>query len=806
MKTKQKTQVSLQNQLVVSHYLHHLISPDLSQEELKESLYAVDEGVDVDNISHFCKFLCSQIKSGLSSTELVRYDSNIQKHLGKINRNRFQNSINLRYYQYLALLFTEVHLDCYFRDRQSYCLEINDFAQRSEIDYPTVFCNRHQNDLNKVAYWMATGSGKTVIMHINYWQYIHYCGQRNQPENILLITPNEGLSLQHKKQFDQSQITCRRFGNSNLQTYTGVIPVDYLEITKLTEKKGGKRTFSVSLFEDGDSQLLLVDEGHRGSNGDKWKRIRNKLGKSGFTFEYSATFGQVVGRGNKKKKEELLDEYSKAILFDYSYPHFHRDGYGKDYWVLNVDKQTQHSTDTIMLANLLTFYEQKIVYASSLNEMERFNIENPLWVFVGTTVTGGKSKKNTQTITDIQNIILFFDNFLMNGTYWINQIELLLSMDKDSPFSGLFSYIKNQKLSPVEIYEHVIKTVFHAQRGEPLRIVEMKGISKEIGLQVGPTNPYFGIIRVSSTNTLVHTLKENHQLTTSEEHMRQTSLFNDINNRDSSVNVLVGSKMFVEGWDCYRVSCMGLLNIGRGEGPQIIQLFGRGVRLRGYKRSLKRSSFIESDSPPPKNVELLETLRIFGIRADYMVQFRNAIESAAIIVKSEPIIAKPKQDLSDRVKLNQLLRRRFLLEHVVTINPNSERIVYDARPNFRNQYVQDESTIDSNENRIDQLRACSTYFDWQSIYLDLVVFAEKKEMGNSVFNQRLLKDVFFSPESLVLYCSPSQIVPFDPNDRNRFPAQEVVTTLLKMYLDTQYKNENRDWINSLKQNEPFLFQ
>ena len=33
---------------------------------------------------------------------------------------------------------------------------------------------------------------------------------------------------------------------------------------------------------------------------------------------------------------------------------------------------------------------------------------------------------------------------------------------------------------------------------------------------------------------------------------------------------------------------MGLLNIGRGKGPQIIQLFGRGVRLKGKEFSLKR--------------------------------------------------------------------------------------------------------------------------------------------------------------------------------------------------------------------------
>jgi hypothetical protein len=59
------------------------------------------------------------------------------------------------------------------------------------------------------------------------------------------------------------------------------------------------------------------------------------------------------------------------------------------------------------------------------------------------------------------------------------------------------------------------------------------------------------------------------------------SLFGEIDRTGSRVNVLVGAKKFIEGWSSWRVSAMGLLNIGKGEGPQVIQLFGRGVRLKG---------------------------------------------------------------------------------------------------------------------------------------------------------------------------------------------------------------------------------
>jgi hypothetical protein len=66
------------------------------------------------------------------------------------------------------------------------------------------------------------------------------------------------------------------------------------------------------------------------------------------------------------------------------------------------------------------------------------------------------------------------------------------------------------------------------------------------------------------------------------------------------------------------------LNIGKKEGSQIIQLFGRGVRLRGKDFSLKRSSALEI--APPKYLGILETLSIFGIKANYMDQFREYLE------------------------------------------------------------------------------------------------------------------------------------------------------------------------------------
>lgn len=80
------------------------------------------------------------------------------------------------------------------------------------------------------------------------------------------------------------------------------------------------------------------------------------------------------------------------------------------------------------------------------------------------------------------------------------------------------------------------------------------------------------------------------------------------------MNILIGSKKFIEGWDTWPMSSMGLLNIGKEQGPQIIQLFGRGVRLKGKGMSLRRSD-------EKSLVQPLEILNIYSIKADYLSKF-----------------------------------------------------------------------------------------------------------------------------------------------------------------------------------------
>ena len=66
------------------------------------------------------------------------------------------------------------------------------------------------------------------------------------------------------------------------------------------------------------NNLVLVDEGHRGTGtaAGAWMQRREALVRGGFAFEYSATFGQAVAKGNTvaKAEEEILKKKAKTLF------------------------------------------------------------------------------------------------------------------------------------------------------------------------------------------------------------------------------------------------------------------------------------------------------------------------------------------------------------------------------------------------------------------------------------------------------------------------------------------------------------
>ena len=775
------------------------------------------EGFDAEGRSFVYHRLFGRRDSvNISPDALVRYDNNIRNHLRAINARR-SHPITLRYFQYLAAFYAEVFLDGYFNRPGEMLRSLNEFVEERDFGTPKE-AKFFETDLKKLAFWMATGSGKTLIMHLNYRQFLHYNNQLL--DNILLITPNEGLSGQHLQEMTASNIPCRRFDLNEIGLTTGSNnTVRVIEITKLVEqKRGGGESVPVEAFQG--NNLIFVDEGHKGSGGEMWRRSRDALGEHGFTFEYSATFGQAL---TAARNNELKAEYGKAIAFDYSYYYFHRDGYGKDFRVLNlVEETTEEATETLLLGNLLSFYEQQCVFAEQAWELQAYKLERPLWVFVGSTVKAVYSK-NRRKRSDVLTVIRFLHRVLQNTGGWVIETieELvkgksgLVAPDGQDIFADKFPYLRAMECPFEDIYRDILKKVFHAPTAGGLHLCKIRGADGELGLKTSGSQDYFGLIYIGDVNDFKNLVEADNTGITLEDDVLAGSLFNGINGPHTSIEVLIGAKKFMEGWNSWRVSNMGLLNIGRNEGSQIIQLFGRGVRLRGRDASLKRSAAL--DGSHPDHIGLLETLNIFAVRANYMAHFRSYLEREG--VKTEgyielPLPIRPDMGLLKAGLVVPRLKKGcdFASEQHLLLQPIPE-IKVNIDMSLKVQ------TLASSDHGVETTTSQSgTYqtfpdeslalVDWEQAYLDLLEYKEQKGLDNLSVPPDAPRNIVADPARYRLIADEAVVYPKSFKDVARL--QDAVTRILRKYVDVFYRTKREHWesnqmvYQTLDQSDPNL--
>ncbi|MGB7296429.1 MAG: DEAD/DEAH box helicase family protein [Candidatus Aminicenantales bacterium] len=800
--------IKLEERLVLLAWLNSLFGYQRNRDLLAD-MKETAEGFDSSGRSFvYHRLIARGDKVKIPSGELARYDDNVRTHLQAMNARR-PEPVTLRYFQYLAALYTEVFLDYYFYRRAEMLRSLNAFvAARNAGRLPsepqdTPFS---EEDLGKLAFWMATGSGKTLIMHLNYRQFLHF---NTWPlDNILLITPNEGMTEQHLAELAASDIPARRFDlNESGLGLAAKNAVRVIEITKLVEeKRGGGVTVPVEAFEG--NNLIFVDEGHKGSGGEVWRNYRDKLGETGFTFEYSATFGQAL---TAARNDLLTAEYGKAIVFDYSYRYFHGDGYGKDFRVLNLKQETtEEQTETLLLGNLLSFYEQKRVFDENAEALHPYNLERPLWVFVGSTVnavyTEDKKKRS-----DVLTVVRFLHHVLENKRGWVvRTIEKLIqgksglaTLDGVDVFSGKFTYLRESGLSPEAVYQDVLGKVFHAPTPGALHLCDIRGGAGEIGLKVGGTEEYFGLIYIGDTSAFRKLVEEDVTGIVPEEDAICSSLFGSIARPDTTIEILIGAKKFMEGWNSWRVSTMGLLNIGRQEGSQIIQLFGRGVRLQGKGLSLKRSSVL--DGPHPPHIGLLETLNIFAVRANYMGQFRGYLEK-------EGVETEESVELSLFVRTNkEFLRKGLLVPRVpesrsfgagtaVMLGPDpAVQVRVDMSMKVETIQSGPEGFLSTAGQTGKDLPIPDESLDlvnWEGAYLSLLEHKERKGFDNLIIPQNAIQKIikYKSDKGTRLYRLLADSSVVNPSS---FAAngllQEAVANILRKYADEFYRIRREQW-------------
>ncbi len=783
-----------------------------SFERLAANLKAPEyEGFDENNVTRFHHNLRLLFdRPELPHDLLLAYDQNIVRHWRQITerRNHGGSFLYPKYFQYLALLFTEIYLDRYFRDPDRLLAQLNTHVnafnqnapEASRIDPYT------RQDLNKVAFWMATGSGKTLLMHINILQYQHYLNLHGgrQVNRVILLTPNEGLSHQHLEEFQLSCIEAELFSKEGRGLFTGHA-VEILDIHKLREEMGEK-TVAVDAFEG--NNLVLVDEGHRGSSGAEtgaWMQKRNQLCENGFSFEYSATFGQAMKASGNRALEQT---YAKCILFDYSYKYFYGDGYGKDYRILNLADYTDEAIrHRYLTACLLTFYQQLKLYRDKPQEFRPFLIERPLWVFVGGSVNAVRTQ-NRRKVSDVVDILLSLATFVRERRKSIASIKRLLAGRSDlldakgrKLFEGTFLYLNTLGLTPDRVFDDILRVLFNASRTAALHVENLKGTDGEVALRLGD-NEAFGVINVGDASALCRLCEEQQELVVTEKEF-SGSLFRALNDEASTINILIGSKKFTEGWSSWRVSTMGLMNIGRNEGPQIIQLFGRGVRLKGKDFSLKRSRRLEGQAAP-KNIETLETLNIFGIRADYMRQFKEYLEDEGLPANEdrvEFVLPVIKNLGSKKLKIVRLREgidfkkngQKPILDGEPPVYLKKYPIVLDWYPKLQAMAsgAGRTSAQVAERDRGYFEESHLAFLDFDAIYFELQQFKNERAWHNLALPRSNLASLLRRKDWYVLYIPKEEMEFRSFQQVSRW--QEIAGTLFKKYLDRYYKFKKQEF-------------
>src|SRR5699024_10447992 len=276
------------------------------------------------------------------------------------------------------------------------------------------------------------------------------------------------------------------------------------------------------------------------------------------------------------------------------------------------------------------------------------------------------------------------------------------------------------------------------------------------------------------------------------------------------INLLIGSRKFTEGWSSWRVSTMGLMNLGRSEGSQIIQMFGRGVRLKGHDFSLKRSEALKSEVEyVPKYLHILETLNIFGIRADYMQQFKEYLEDEGIQTEFDfeeiylPVLKNYKKR---NLKLKGLRLKSGIdfkkqgpkpkLASPAEQLPTNDKILVNWYPKLQIQDSQKQSlsvreTQPAELNKATFSRNHIAFMNLDYLYFEMQKFKNERSWYNLILSKeeivRLLTNNYWYEIEI-----PKEELQFDSFDKVK-RWEEIALILLKKYCEKQYLLQKKEW-------------
>ncbi len=456
----------------------------------------------------------------------------------------------------------------------------------------------YHNLINRMCFWMATGSGKTLVM-VKLIEYLDSLKRHGEipPHNILILAPSEHLIRQIRRtvdEFNQSGlhinlVPLREINRSRQGQLDNAVNVYYHRSDNISDVQKDALT-DYRTYENGGKWYVFLDEAHKGGKEDsKRQAYYAVMARNGFLFNFSATFTD---------REDILTTVKK-----YNLEEFIKNGHGKNIYLneeeygafKNRGEEISHDERRkIVLKSLIT-----LAYVSLCVTDLRKNtgIENlyhlPLMLtLVNSVNTDVENERNDlwaffQTLREVATGEI--DNSLFKDSKreliddW-RKARLLFGEDGGAIIGTDETSIEAMKITDLR------EAVFLSRRKGALQFVR-SGDSRELAFQMKNADSPFALIRIGDTSKWRNTLLAGYEETTT---LQDKSFFDSL--EQSSITILMGSRSFFESWDSNRPNVINFINIGGKDAKKfVVQSVGRGVRIEPLKDKRRRLAYLLTD-------------------------------------------------------------------------------------------------------------------------------------------------------------------------------------------------------------------
>lgn len=554
-----------------------------------------------------------------------------------IDFSSFSFGLNLTDYQQEALKYAIASLKLYYENTGSEKLIYKYNQNLSSKNW------LREYQINRASFWMATGSGKTIVM-IKLIEILHLLQESGKigKKPIMLLVPNDKILNQFKQriqdynQFNSTPIRVfelREYESNVLDLYPNEINLflgrsDLLDVEENVGKKSDAKRLNYKNFLSSNGWYILLDEAHRGDSKDSIRKeyinqLARGLGserieydevekKRGFIFNFSATFSDELDL--------------QTCAFNYNLEKFNNDGYGKNIAILDEKlqfKENENNEEKInrVIESFIIFgtikKSKKILFEKYTSQSSKpLLYHNPLMISVSDEVNTPKA-----------GIKLYFEALLRVMGTKVENFESIKSQMLEKLKSQKL-YFSSQDLSKefLKILEEITldeirEGVFHSKEISTCEAYRIKGNAKELVFKSKNADKPFLLLNIGDTKKWEKDYIASLGIELSED--LSQSFFGNINDENSPINIMMGSQVFKEGWDSNRVNFINFINIGSAEAKKyVLQTIGRGVRIEPYKNMRKR--LMESD------LEYGEKERIRGYESGLETLFVMATHHNAI--------------------------------------------------------------------------------------------------------------------------------------------------------------------------------